>query len=99
MDYTDIILAVIALLSAVLTSIVAPWIKAKLGNEKLSTALSWVEIAVNAAEQVYAITDGDAKKQYVVDFLRKKGVNFDSEQLDAAIEAAVLNLHSILKSE
>ena len=55
--------------------------------------LRWVEIAVSAAEQLYDATQGNAKKQYVVSFLEERGYRVDEEELNLAIEAAVLRLH------
>ena len=79
MDYTQIISAVIALISALVSAFLIPWLKTKIG--------------VKAAEQLYTATDGAAKKAYVVNFLAEKGIQFDVETIDKLIEAAVLQLH------
>ena len=78
MDYTQIISAVIALISAI---------------SAMQTLRTYVEIGVKAAEQLYTATDGAAKKAYVVNFLAEKGIQFDVETIDKLIEAAVLQLH------
>ena len=62
----------------------------------MTEALKWVKIAVAAAEQIYTAADGDKKKQWVLDYLEQRGIILDEDELDAAIEAAVLELHSQL---
>lgn len=93
MDYTNIITAVITLLTALLTAFVIPWIKERAGAEKLAKWQQYVEIAVRAAEQLYAATDGAEKKAYVLQYLASKGIKFDSATVDKMIESAVLTLH------
>lgn len=62
MDYTQIISAVIALISALVSAFLIPWIKTKIDADKLQTLRTYVEIGVKAAEQLYTATDGAAKK-------------------------------------
>ena len=93
MDYTQIISAVIALISALVSAFLIPWLKTKIDADKLQTLRTYVEIGVKAAEQLYTATDGAAKKLYVVNFLAEKGIQFDVETIDKLIEAAVLQLH------
>lgn len=93
MDYTQIIAAVIALISALVSAFLIPWIKTKIDADKLQTVQAYVEIGVKAAEQLYAASEGDKKKAYVISFLAGKGIKFDVETVDKLIEAAVLQLH------
>lgn len=93
-DITPIVNAVIALIAAVITVFLIPWIKSKVEAEKLSKIMSWVRIAVDAAEQIYKESGmGEKKKQYVLDFLKDKGFTIDPNSIDAMIEAAVLSLN------
>lgn len=93
MDYTNIITAVITLLTALVSAFLIPWMKERIGAEKLAKWQQYVDIAVRAAEQLYDATDGPAKKAYVLSFLAEKGITFDSEVIDKLIEATVLQLH------
>lgn len=95
-DLTPIFQALITLAVALITAFVIPWLKRKIGSEKMSEFLKWVDIAVKAAEQLYSTTEGDKKKLYVVQFLSDKGFKVDTATLDSAIEAAVLELHNDL---
>ena len=95
-DITPIIQAIITLAVALITAFVIPWLKNKIGAQNMDEFMRWVQIAVAAAEQLYESTDGDKKKAYVVNFLASKGFKVDTEELDNAIEAAVLELHNAL---
>ena len=94
--YTAIIEAAIALIAAVAAAFVIPWVKEKVGTERMSDFLRWVEIGVAAAEQLFSSAAAQDKKQYVTDFLREKGVTYNELEIEAAIEAAVIKLHSQL---
>ena len=93
MDYTQIISAVIALISALVSAFLIPWLKTKIDANKLQTIKTYVEIGVKAAEQLYAATDGEEKKAYVINFLAEHGIRIDVSTIDQLIEAAVLQLH------
>ena len=100
MDYTQIISAVLALISALISAFLIPWLKTKIDANKLQTIKTYVEIGVKAAEQLYAATDGEEKKAYVINFLAEHGIRFDVSTIDQLIEAAVLQLpHELYGSE
>lgn len=103
-DMTQIILAIIALLSAIVTGFLIPLLKAKLlsENSKLSKTqqdllMLAVTTAVTAAEQLYRSDEGQQKKSYVLALLKQQGFDVDSAAIDAAIEAVVLELHEELR--
>lgn len=96
MNITPVITAVIALCVVVITAVVLPLAKAKWGAENVNEFMRWVRIGVRAAEQIYPLVDGDKKKQYVLNFLAAQGYDINETEVDAAIEAAVLELHDAL---
>ena len=100
-DITVIVQAVFALIAAVITVIVIPYIKSKTTAAQQQQIIAWVKIAVTAAEQIYIGTGlGADKKAHVVNFLKSKGVTLDTESLDAMIEAAVYELtHGFIEIE
>ena len=92
-DITVIIEAVFALLAAVITAIVIPYIKSKTTASQQAEINAWVKIAVTAAEQIYTGSGrGEEKKAYVLNWLQEHGITVDAEKLDALIEAAVYEL-------
>ncbi len=92
-DITNIISAFIALMSALITAFIIPWIKKRTTEEDREEMLKWIDIAVAAAQQLYHNLDGAERKVYVQDFLTSKGYNIDDLEVENAIEAAVLKLH------
>lgn len=93
-DLTPIVNAVIALIAAIITTFLIPWIKSKIDAAKLAQIVEWVGIAVRAAEQIYNESGmGEKKKQYVLDFLADKGFTLDPNSINAMIEAAVKDLN------
>lgn len=97
-DLTPIINALIALIAAIITAFVIPWIKRNTTQKDREEMLKWVEIAVAAAQQLHHKLSGEERKKYVLDFLSEKGYSVDDAALDNAIEAAVLKLHRELEA-
>jgi len=95
-DMTEIGKLLIELVCLCITAVLIPYLKQRYGDNKVTEALKWVKIAVAAAEQIYTAADGDKKKKWVLDYLEQRGIVLDEDELDAAIEAAVLELHSQL---
>lgn len=92
-DLTGIMSALVTLIAAVITSFLIPYLKAKVDADKLAKIHFWVKVAVAAAEQVFSLKGtGEEKKEYVEEFLREKGFTLDMMEIDALIEAAVLEL-------
>lgn len=96
MDLTPMVMALIALIVVLITTVVFPAARNKWGAENVDEFLRWVKIGVQAAEQIYELTDGAEKKRYVLNFLEAKGYNIDLAEVESAIEAAVLELHTQL---
>ena len=100
MDITIIIEAVFALIAAIITAIIIPYIKSRTTAQQQAQINAWVRIAVSAAEQIYVGSGrGEEKKAYVINWLREHGVTVDESKLNAMIEAAVYDLKSGFISE
>lgn len=91
-DFTPIFEAIITIVSLVLTGIVIPYIKQRIGEEKTENLKKWVSIGVKAAEQIYGSKTGQEKKEYVVSFLNSKGITFDIDEVETLIESEVYKL-------
>lgn len=97
-DYTMIIEAAITLIVTIVTVVVVPKVKtyleSKIDEQTLKDVLTWVEIAVKAAEQIYKESGmGEKKKAYVKKFLNNLGIDYDDKEIDAFIESKVLDLN------
>ena len=91
-DFTPIFEAIITIVSLLVTSFLIPYIKQKLSVEKYEDLKKWVNVGVKAAEQIYGSKTGQEKKEYVVSFLKSKGITFDIDEVSALIESEVYKL-------
>lgn len=96
-DLTQIILAVIALLGGIITTFIIPFLNKKLTAQQIENIRKAARIAVYAAEQLFTPEQWAEKKKYAQEYLRSQGYDIDTVQIDAAIEAEVLALHSKIK--
>lgn len=92
-DITQVVVAAFALLSAVITYIVYPWIKSKIGSAQWDNVCKWAAAGVQAAEVLFdGIGLGDEKRDYVMKFIRDKckefGITFDETEARIALENA-----------
>lgn len=89
-----IILALIALLSTIITYVLVPYLRSKTTEKQRSNIYTLVMLAVQAAEQIYIKQgEGQKKKEYVIGYLSSKGIKLTIEDLDMMIEAAVKELN------
>ena len=91
-DFTPIFEAIITIVSLLVTSFLIPYIKQKLSVEKYEDLKKWVSIGVKAAEQIYGSKTAQEKKEYVVSFLKSKGITFNIDEVSALIESEVYKL-------
>lgn len=95
MNITPIVEAILALVAAIITVFVIPWIKSKTTAQQREDIVAWVNVAVSAAEQIYnGPGRGKEKKKYVINYLNSKGFKIDEATVDILIESAVLKLNS-----
>lgn len=92
-DATGIFEAVLALIAALITGFLIPFIKSRTSEAQQETLMNWVAAAVAAAEQLYESGEGEAKKQYVLDWLADCGIDVSGIDIDAIIEAAVYEIN------
>lgn len=95
-NLTPVIEAVIALISVIFTVYILPKLRAylqeKLSAEQRKTLAEVVDIAVKAAEKLYGSKMGVEKKQYVLNYLENKGIQFDIDEVENLIESFVYEL-------
>ena len=93
----EIIFEVIKIIVMVAALVVAryliPWLKEKIGADKMAQIEKWATYAVEMAQQVHWAKPGEDRKAIVTEFLREiliaKNISISDEQLDVLIEAAV----------
>lgn len=99
MNLGNIIEAAVALLAAVVSAFVIPWLRSRTSAARREELAAWTRIAVAAAEQIYDSSECRAKKEHVLEFLAARGYYLQTDEIEAAIEAAVLELHAQLYGE
>lgn len=97
-DITPIIEALIALIAALLSAFLIPWLHSKTNAQGTQHLLTWVDIAVRAAQQLYYQQDGEVRLQHALSVLAEKGFDVNDETVLDAVEAAVLKLHRELEA-
>lgn len=89
----EVIKVVVMVAALVITRFLVPWLKEKIGVDKLAVAEKWARYAVLKAQQVLWDESGKDRKAYVTEFLKEimiaKKIALSDEQLDVLIEAAV----------
>ncbi len=97
-DLTSVVEAVIALAVTAITVFLIPWISGRTTAQEREELLSWVDIAVAAAQQLYHQCSGAQRLDYALALLEEKGYDIDDGAVVDAVEAAVLKLHHQLES-
>ena len=89
----EVLKIVVMLVALVVARYLVPWLKEKIGADKLTEAEKWAKYAVLKAQQVLWEETGADRKTYVTEFLKEiltaKNIALSDEQLDVLIEAAV----------
>lgn len=93
-DITEVVVALIGLLSTIITVFIVPYLQQKLGNEKYNRLIETARIATKAAEQLYKVKypdggAGELKLEFALSYMREKGYDINSNDVLNAIEAAV----------
>lgn len=92
--FMKIMLSVISLCGAIITGILIPYIKSKIGDSKFERLLYYVSVAVRCAEQIYTPEQWEEKKKYVMDYCmklinEKLNINVTYNDLDIIVEGIV----------
>lgn len=91
-DLTPIFQAIIALLAALVTYKLIPWIKARTTTAQQENLTLAARVAVYAAEQIFGAGKGAEKFEYARTSLQNCGFTFDPALLTNAIEDAVMQM-------
>lgn len=84
-DLTQVVVALIGLLSAFITYRLIPWIKANTDVKQQMMIRAAVQTAVFAAEQIYGAGEGAKKFDYVVNWLKEKGYDVGKTEIEGAV--------------
>lgn len=91
-DLTPIFEAIIALIAALVTYKLIPWLKARTTESQQAMLMATVRTLVYAAEQLYGSGKGDEKLQYVKQKLEEKGFDVDIDAIEAAVKEITIEI-------
>lgn len=94
-DLTPLLQAVIALIGALITIYLIPWLKSRTNTEQQAQISAAVHIAVYAAEKLYGAGRGEEKFVYALEYLKAHGFNLDAETIKAEINAAIREMEQL----
>lgn len=91
-DLTPVFQSVIALIAALVTYKLIPFIRSKITEQQFSNLEAAARVAVYAAEQMFNSGENSRKLSYAVDQVVKAGFDLDLDTIRAAVEQAVYEL-------
>ena len=91
-DLTPIFEAILALLAALVTYKLIPWIKARTTESQQAILMATVRTLVYAAEQLYGAGKGKEKFAYVRQKLQEKGFDIDVDAIEAAVKEITIEI-------
>ena len=84
-DLTPIFQALIGLFAAIITARLSPWIKSRTTESQQVLMKAAIRSAVYTAEQLFGSGHGAEKMDYALSWLREKGFDVDSREVEAAV--------------
>lgn len=87
-NLTPLIQAIIAVLAALITYKLIPWIKSRTTAQQQGNLQALIRVLVYAAEQIYGAGNGPEKLDYVCAELRERGYEVDLSAIEAAVYEA-----------
>lgn len=95
-DFTAIFQAILALLGAIITYWLVPYVKSKATAQQQANVAILVRTAVQAAEQLYGAGMGKAKLDYAQQWLNERGVKYSRAEIEAAVRDLSNDIVSVL---
>lgn len=93
-ELTMVILrCLIMLIATAITTVLIPYIRGRIGEDKWNRLQEYIIYAVRCAEQLYTPEENEEKKQYVYKYIIDKayeiGLSLTEEDIDLLIEGVV----------
>ena len=94
-DWTQIILALIGLIGAILTAVVIPYIRSKTTKQQRENIYTIIQSAVWAADQMFKASDpsGGIRNTWVMNTLKEMNLEISRKDLVRLVEEAVQELN------
>jgi len=85
-DVTELVQALIGVLSLVITRYLVPWLRAHISAQNLARIKYFHDVAVLAAEKAYGAGHGPEKLADATAYLKSKGIIVDEKIIDSLIQ-------------
>ena len=92
-NLTPLIQAIIAVLAALITYKLVPWIRSRTTAQQQANLQTLIRVLVYAAEQIYGAGSGQRKLDYVCSILRQRGYEVSLPEIEAEVYKA-FNMHA-----
>ena len=92
-NLTPILQALIGLLAALITYKLVPWLRERTTREQAERYAAAVKVAVFAAEQIFGAGHGAEKMNYAISYLRDRGFDVDSREIEGAVGEFINSLN------
>lgn len=94
-------IALAACLIFVIEKYIKPWLKIKIGNEEYDRLVEHIKHQMTVAEQQFGPKTGEEKKQFVIDELKKMGLEFDEKMVSNLVDGftSVLTAEGVINVE
>ena len=79
-------IALAACLIFVIEKYLKPWLKIKIGNDEYARLIEHIQHQMAVAEQQFGPKTGEEKKQFVIDELKKMGLEFDEKMVGNLVD-------------
>ena len=83
----------ITILATAITTVIIPYIRQQMGENKWKLLQEYTEYAVRCAEQIYTSDEWEEKKRYVYNYVLSKasdlGIGLDERDIDLLVEGIV----------
>lgn len=91
--FIKLIISLISVISVIISAYVVPYLKSKIGTEKLQELAYYTELAVRSAEQLFTQEQWAKKKEYVYSYISglvsEYGLKLTPADIDILIEGIV----------
>ena len=87
-DVTQVVLALMTLISGVVTTFLVPWLKQRLNAGQRERLAALIRVGVFAAQQLFLSDEGVRKKAYVIQLLEEQGYKTAGQPRTCYIDGA-----------
>ena len=82
-------IAIISIISVLISAYVIPWIRTQIGSDKFDEIVTFTELAVRSAEQLFTPEQWAKKKEYVYNYISDLAAEYKIKLTPADIDILI----------